>query len=92
LLVICSFSYRFIIERKNLINLNFEIFTGNKKEVTWDINKVEADSTEAREKCTRRLAQNAKKNAKFLSSQAVTVRYTARTAFQSAKAKAVKSK
>lgn len=56
------------------------------------MNEVAVDSTEVRERCTRRLAQTVRKNAKSLSNQAATVRYTARSAFQSAKAEAVKSK
>ncbi len=51
-----------------------------------------ADSTGVRERCIRRLAQTVRKNAKSLSNRAATVRYTARSAFQSAKAKAVKGK
>jgi len=54
------------------------------------MNKVVVDLTEVRERCTRRLAQTVRKNAKSLLSQAVTVRYIAGNAFQSAKAKAVK--
>ena len=50
------------------------------------------DSTEGRGKCTKRLAQIVRKNAKYLSSQEATDRYTAESVFQSAKAKAVKSK
>jgi len=49
------------------------------------------DLTEARERCIRRYAQTAKKNAKSLSSRAETVRYIVRNALQNAKAKAVKS-
>jgi len=44
-----------------------------------------------RERCTRRLARNARKNAKSLSSRAATVQYIAKSVFRSAKAKAVKS-
>ena len=64
-----------------------------KRRHTWDIHKVmvAADTTEAHERCTKRLAQTVKKNAKFLSSRAATVRYIAENAFQSAKTKAVKS-
>ncbi len=68
----------------------FKIFTRTKKEVTWNINKVAVDSTEVRERCTRRLAQTARKNAKFLSNRAATVQYIARNAFQSAEVKVVK--
>ena len=71
---------------------NCEIFTKTKKEVTWDTDKVAVDSAEGHGRCTRRLAQTVRKNAKSLSNPAATVRYTARNAFQSAKAKAVKSK
>jgi len=37
------------------------------------------------EKCTKQLAQNARKNAKFLSSLAETVQYIAKSAFQLAR-------
>ena len=48
------------------------------------------DLTEGRERCTRRLAQSVRKNAKSLSNPAVIVRYTARSASQSAEIEAVK--
>ncbi len=50
------------------------------------------DSTEVRERCTRRLAQTVRKNAKSLSSPAETVRYIARNVFQSARTKDVKKR
>ena len=56
------------------------------------MNQVVVDSTEVREKCTRRLAQTVRKNAKSLSSREATVRYTAKNAFQSAKTKVVKDR
>ena len=62
-----------------------------KEDLTWDIKVVEEDSTEAREKCIKQLAQNVRRNVKFHSNRAETVRYTAGNAFQSVKAKAVKS-
>jgi hypothetical protein len=63
------------------------------KEVTWDTHKVVAvDSAEGHERCTRRFAQNARKNAKSLSNPEMTARYTARNAFQSARTKAAKRK
>ena len=69
-----------------------EIFTKTKKEVTWDINKIAVvDTTEVRGKCTRRLAQNAIRNAKFLLNPVGTVQYIAKIAFQSARTKIVKS-
>ncbi len=61
-----------------------------KKEVTWLINEVMVDSTDGPGKCTRRFAQTAAKNVRFLSSLAATVRYIARNAFQSARTKGVK--
>ncbi len=51
-----------------------------------------ADLAEGLGRCTRRLAQSVKKNAKSLSNLAETVLYIARSAFQSARTKAVKSK
>jgi hypothetical protein len=58
---------------------------------TWVTNKVAADMTEARGRCIRRLAQTARKNAKFLLSPAEIVRYIAVSAFQSAETKAVRA-
>jgi len=75
---------------KREIAPSFKVFTRHRKETTWDTNKVAVDSIEVREKCTKQLAQSVRKNAKSLSSQAVTVRYTARNAFQNVKAKTVK--
>jgi len=49
------------------------------------------DTTEVRERCTRRFAKNARRNVKFLLNLAETVPYTARIAFQSARTKIVKS-
>ena len=49
------------------------------------------DSAEVRRRCTKRLALNVKRNAKFLLNPEVTVRYTARIAFQSARTTAVKN-
>ncbi len=63
-----------------------------KEEATWDMNKAVADLAEGLGRCTRRLAQTVKKNAKFPSNLAETVPYIARSAFQSARTKAVKSK
>ena len=61
------------------------------KEVTWHINKVVAvDTAELHERCTRRFAQNVRKNAKFLLNLEKTVRYTAESATQSARTKVVK--
>jgi len=61
------------------------------KEVTWHINKVVAvDTAELHERCTRRFAQNARKNAKSLLNPEMTVRYTAGIAIQSARTKVVK--
>ena len=50
-----------------------------------------ADTTEVRERCTRRFAKNARRNVKFLLNPAETVPYIARIAFQSARTKIVKS-
>jgi hypothetical protein len=57
------------------------------KGATWDIKVVVAVdlAAVAQGKCSRRLARNAKRNAKFLSSLAKTVRSIARTVSQSAK-------
>ena len=64
-----------------------------KKEVTWYINKAAAvDTAELRERCTRRFAQNARKNAKSLLNPEMTVRYIARIVFQSARTKVVKKR
>jgi len=61
------------------------------KEVTWHINKVAAvDTAEGHGRCTRRFAQNVRKNAKSLLNPEMTVRYTARIAIQSARTKVVK--
>ena len=65
--------------------------TEAKEEVTWDMNKAAADLAESLGRCTRRLAQTVRKNAKSLSNLAETVLYIARSAFQSARTKAVKS-
>ncbi|OGX00194.1 MAG: hypothetical protein A3I73_01135 [Omnitrophica bacterium RIFCSPLOWO2_02_FULL_45_16] len=48
------------------------------------------DSAEGHGRCTKRLAQNVRKNAKFLSSPAETAQYTAGTASQSVKKKDAK--
>jgi hypothetical protein len=48
------------------------------------------DTAEGHRRCTRRFAQNVRRNAKSLLNPAVTVRYTARIAFQSARTKGVK--
>lgn len=51
------------------------------QEVTWDIKKVAAvDTAEGHGRCTRRFAQNVRKNAKSLLNPEMTVRYTARIA------------
>ena len=71
--------------------LRTKIFTKTKRRVTWDINKVAVvDTAEGHGRCTRRFAQNVRRNAKSLLNPEKTVRYTARSALQSAKAKAVK--
>jgi hypothetical protein len=59
----------------------------NKGRVVWRISKVVVLA--GREKCSRRPAQNVRKNAKFLLSPEKTVRYIARTAFRSVKIAAV---
>jgi hypothetical protein len=51
---------------------------------------VAEDSAELHGRCTRRSAQNVRKNAKSLLNPEMTVRYTVRIAFQSVKTKAVK--
>jgi hypothetical protein len=48
------------------------------------------DMAQGHEKCTRQLAQNAKRNAKFLLSLGKTVRYIVRIVFQSARTIAAK--
>ena len=56
------------------------------KGATWDIKVVVVDlAAVVQKKCSRRLAQNAKRNAKFLLNLAKTVRSIARTVSQSAK-------
>ena len=55
------------------------------KEEAWDTNNAVVVSAAGRERCTRRLARNARKNAKFLSSREKTVRYIAKTVFRSEK-------
>ncbi|KPK41181.1 MAG: hypothetical protein AMJ78_06250, partial [Omnitrophica WOR_2 bacterium SM23_29] len=82
---------KFLYESPIIINLGIKIFTKTKKEVKWDISKVAAvDTAEGRERCTRRFAQNVRKNAKSLLNPEMTVRYTARIAIQSARTKVVK--
>jgi hypothetical protein len=55
------------------------------------MNQAAAVATaEHREKCTKRFVRNARKIAKFLLSQERIVRYTARSALQNAKTRAVK--
>jgi len=48
------------------------------------------DTAEGHERCTRRFAQNVRKNAKSLLNPEMTVRYTARIAIQSARTQVVK--
>jgi len=54
------------------------------REVTWRMNEVVVDLAVGHVRCIRRLAQTARKNAKFLLSPEKTVQYTAKNAFQSA--------
>ena len=65
------------------------IFTKTKKEVIWGINKAAVDLAEDHERCTRRFAQNVRKNVKSLLNPEMTVPYTAGIAIQSARTKAV---
>jgi len=58
---------------------------------TWDFNKVVDLAVVGREKCIKRLAPSAKKNAKFLLSRAGTVLYTAKNVSQNARKAAAKS-
>jgi hypothetical protein len=51
---------------------------------------VAVGTAELRGKCTKRFAQNARKNAKSLSNPEMTVRYIAKNALQNAKAAVVK--
>jgi len=61
------------------------------KEVTWYINKAAAvDTGEFPGRCTRRFAQNVRKNVKSLLNPEMTVPYTAGIAIQSARTKVVK--
>jgi len=60
------------------------------KEETWDIRVVVVVDSAGHGRCTRRFAQNARKNAKSLLNPEKTARYTARNAIQSARTKAVK--
>lgn len=62
------------------------------KGVVWDFRMAEAGSAEGRERCIKRFARNAKRNAKFLSSRAQIVRYIAKNVSQSVKTAAVKSR
>jgi hypothetical protein len=50
------------------------------------------DMAQGHEKCTRQLAQNAKRNAKFLLSLGKTVRFIVRIVFQNARTTAAKKK
>ena len=61
------------------------------KEETWDI-KVAVDSQEERGRCTKRFAQNARKNAKCHLSPEMTAQYTARIVIRNARRKAVKKR
>ena len=81
---------KFLYGSHIIINFGTKFFTNAKKEVTWYINKAAADTVEGRGRCTRRFAQNARKNAKSLLSPEMTVRYTAGIAIQSARTKVVK--
>jgi len=81
---------KFLYGSPIIINLGIKIFTKPKKEVTWHINKAAVDTAELHGKCTRRFAQNARKNAKFLLNPEMTVRYTVRNAIRSARTKVVK--
>ena len=61
---------------------------GTAKEITWDFSKVVAvvgSEEDGREKCSRQLAQGARRNVKFLLNPAEIVRYTARNVFQNVK-------
>ncbi len=78
------------IQDRLRINSRTKICSFAKKEVTWHINKAAAvDTAELLGRCTRRFAQNVKKNAKSLLNPEMTVRYTAGIAFQNARTKAV---
>ena len=68
------------LNKKNVINLSFKLLTELKKETTWHLDKM-MGMAGVRERCTRRHAQNVKKNAKSLLNPAETVLYTARSAF-----------
>jgi hypothetical protein len=61
-----------------------------RKEIIWGFKNAVEDSTEGHGRCTRRLVQIVRKNAKSLSSQAETVLYTAKNVSQSVKIAAVK--
>ena len=63
-------------------------YTDYKKENTWLI-RVVVGSVDRR-RCLRRLAPNAKRNAKFLLSPAETGRFIAKTVFPSVRTGAVK--
>ena len=71
------------LNKKNVINLGFKLLTELTKEATWHLNKV-VGMAGVRERCTRRHAQNVKKNVKSLLNPAETVLYTARSALRSA--------
>ena len=75
-----------------MIQLVVKGVTNAKEEVAWDMNKATADLAEGLGRCTRRLAQTVRKNAKFPSNLAETVPCIARSAFQSARTKVVESR
>ena len=62
------------------------------KEAAWRIKAAVVDSAELRERCTKRLARNVRKNAKSHSSPERTVRYIARTVSRSARMRDVKKR
>jgi len=80
---------KFLYESPIIISSGTKIFSKAKKEATWDIKKVAAvDTAEGHGRCTRRFAQNVRKNAKSLLNPEMTAQYTARIAIQSARTKA----
>jgi|GEM_PF-6925886 len=76
------------LNKKNVVNLSFKLLTELKKEATWHLDEM-VGMAGVRERCTRRHAQNVKKNVKSLLNLAETVPYTVRSVFRSAEIVAV---
>jgi hypothetical protein len=76
-----------------IIFSDLRLYKRSKKEEAWHINKVvAADSVAVPGRCTRRFAENVKKNAKCLLNPEKIVRYIAKIVIPNVKTKAVKIK